>query len=37
MVWGKGEDAGGLTPVKVDNAAPRHLGSRTFARYFDDC
>ena len=37
MVRGKTEDADGLTPVKDDNAAPCHLGPRTFVRYFDDC
>ena len=34
---GKAEDAGGLTPVKDDNAAMRTLYLRTFARNSDDC
>ncbi len=34
---GKAEDAGGLTPVKDDNAAMRTLYLRTFARNSYDC
>ena len=34
---GKAEDAGGLAPVKDDNAAIRTLYPRSFAGYSDDC
>lgn len=36
MVRGKAEDAGGLTPVKHENAVPCYLSPRAFVRYFDD-
>lgn len=37
MMQGKAKDAGGLAPVKDDNAAMRHLNPRTFVGNFACC
>lgn len=37
MTQEKAEDAGGLSPVRDDNAAMGHLNPRTFDRNFAGC